>query len=324
MLESQFRKEDTLLTPIIRFSYSDIRLISETPLYHLYEGKSRRPPCSIHTIRTFDNNSKFAIQDYDTAASLFIKELLHLIAIESNCVLVNTFEISDGGKKMAFASLPYTPLSSQIQQDQNLKITEDKKRSKSEFNDIKCLKDIITDILFDVEFLSKELGIRDCSSILRPHSIYRFNESGAYFLGDWLTAVMSEVSPNQIVTTLSVLPSLPKIFKEMHSLGLSILELNGIDPEKVKKLREMETKEDVMSDTFLKNLIVDEGLHISEELKNLLERMLDINLNFRPKFDEFKTHKSARRKIQPKNSDELEINLELSGHEYSKIILKLV
>ena len=113
LLNTQYPEDWNILTPHIKLSYSDLKLTSKTPLYHIYEGKALSPPYSLHTIRVLDVNSEFAQEDYDAAASLFIKELLHLISIDPTCVLVNSFEISE--KKMGFVTLPYAPLSHQLQ-----------------------------------------------------------------------------------------------------------------------------------------------------------------------------------------------------------------
>jgi len=41
------------------------------------------------------------------------------MTIDPGSVILNSFEISEEGKKIAFATLPYAPISSHIQQAQN-------------------------------------------------------------------------------------------------------------------------------------------------------------------------------------------------------------
>ena len=310
MFNSQFIEEDNLLTANIIISYSDVKLVSETSLYHLYEGKSKYAPNPSHTIRAFNFNSDFVKENFDAAATLFIKELLHLVSIDPKSVLIDSFEIND--QKMAFAALSYAPLSYQIQKIQDSMMNEESKAGMkpNEFSDIKCIENMISDLLLDVEFLSKEMKITDCSRILVPNSIYKFKESGAYFVGDWLTALMSgDQLLAQTGTTLKRSPSL-LIPKEMFSLGLSILELNGIHPETIKELREMEGKKQILFEETLKGLLFGKSFEsMSKELKKLLKRMMDSNVNVRPGIEEFKEIKSARRKQLLKEDCKLEINI---------------
>ena len=311
MLTSQHIQEDSLLTDNIKNSYSDVKLVSETPLYHLYEGKSKYAPFPSHTIRAFNFNADFAKKNYDAAATLFIKELLHLVSIDPKCVLINSFEIND--RKMTFSALSYAPVSYQIQKIQDSITNEESKEGMkpNEFSDIKCIENMISDLLVDVEFLSKEMKITDCSNILVPKSIYKFRESGAYFVGDWLTALTSDDQLlTQTGTTSNQSSSLPRIPKEMLSLGLSILELNGAQPELIKELREMEGKNQISFETALGEVLSCQSFEsMSKELKKLLERMMHSNVTVRPSIDEFKEIKSTRRKQLLKEDDELEINI---------------
>ena len=158
---------------------------------------------------------------------------------------------------------------------------------------MKNVKDMIADILLDVEFLSQNLRIKDCSNIMTPQSIYRFKESGAYFLGDWLTALMSDHVPETGSMTQKVQPS-PQITKEVMSLGLSILELNGVKPEKVKRLRELEATKDLIFEETLQGVLFGEIL--DEKLKEFLIRMTHSEVNLRPTFDELSAHTSIRRR----------------------------
>ena len=291
MLTSQFTDQYKYLTSSIKFSYSDVKLISETQLYYLYEGKSKYAPYQSHTIRAFNFNSAFAQENYDAAASLFIKELLHLVSIDPTIVLVNTFEIND--KKMAFAALTYAPIS---QITQNLISNKGTKEdtSQSEFSSMASIKDLISKVLLEVEYLSKELKIQDCSSILTPQSIYRCKESGKYFLGDWLTAIMKDGQMStEIGTNFSKQSDAPVKPREILSLGLSIFELNRVNAEIIKRLREMEEKKDILFGPVVNGLFSTKELDgVPEELKNLLEMMVDSNESKRLKCIEFHKYSS--------------------------------
>lgn len=292
MLTSQFTDQYKYLTSSIKFSYSDVKLISETQLYYLYEGKSKSAPYQSHTIRAFNFNSAFAQENYDAAASLFIKELLHLVSIDPTIVLVNTFEIND--KKMAFAALTYAPIS---QITQNLISNKGTKEdtSQSEFSSIARIKDLISKVLLEVEYLSKELKIQDCSSILTPQSIYRCKESGKYFLGDWLTAIMKDGQMStEIGTSFNKQSDAPVKPREILSLGLSIFELNRVNVEIIKRLREMEEKKDILFGPVVNGLFSTKELDgVPKELKDLLEMMVDSNESKRLKCIELVKHDNS-------------------------------
>lgn len=289
------------LPPKLRSSYSELTLISEASFYYLYEGKSKYSHPSCHTIRALNFNSKFVKDNHDVAASLFIKELLRLVSIDPTNILINSFEISDGGQKMAFASLSYAPLSTEIPHEESSKVEEETKENyvvnPSGFANIQCVTDMISDVVSDIDFLSNELKIKDCSALLTPQNIYRFKESGTFLLGDWSPSAMNH---NQVAqgtgTNIRRPASLPMTFKEIFSFGLSVLELNGVEPEQIGKLREMEAKKDLMLDITLKELLSGKELGgISKELKELLKRMLSTDVYIRRTIDEFIDNTRRRR-----------------------------
>lgn len=126
-------------------------------------------------------------------------------------------------------------------------------------------------------------------------------ERGGYFLGNWQKAIIDddERQSNAILTTSTFYETaaLPEVFNEMSSLAISILELNGVDPDKYKRLGEMKAKKDIMFDVSAKGILSGLG-DVSEELRKLLQRMLDNNIHVRPKYNEFVAYPSWRRKIQ--------------------------
>lgn len=269
-------REFEMIPPKIKLSYTDdIKLTSTTPLYHLFEGKSLYHPNTIHTIRVLNSNSQFVEDDFDSAASLFIKELLRLVSIQPNCVIVDSFEIFKG--KIAFATLPYASLS--CQEIKSLKQT---------FNGIDNVSDMIANVLSDVEFLRKELRIENCSNILTLQSIFKFEESDTYFLGHWLNTILSE-EVSECTMTIGDATTSSVLYREIMSLVLRIIELNGLDQGRMKKLRKMESKNHVWFETVIVGLLFGDDLpHMSEELKELLKTMVHKENKLRPTFDEFK------------------------------------
>ena len=122
-----FGLHESPLPLTLKIDYSDFKLLTETEVYYLYEAKSLRSPNPIHTIRVFNSTSKFSTENYEIAVTLFIKELLYLMTIDPKSVIVNSFVVSNGGKKMAFAALPYIPLSYELKQKGGLAAEEEKK-----------------------------------------------------------------------------------------------------------------------------------------------------------------------------------------------------
>ena len=297
-------KAPNLLPPRTKLLYSDIKPVLETSLYTLYEAKSTISPFPPHTIRVFDSNSEFVKESYDFAATLFIKELLYLMTIDPGSVILNSFEISEDGKKIAFATLPYAPISSHIQQAQNSEIKEECKKGfqPSEPKDVDWIKNMISDVLLDVEFLTTQLGITGFSELLTPQSIFRFEETGVCFLGDWCKEIMkNDPYDNTNTQTVSELTT-PKLeFNDIQSLGISSLELGGANSDMVNGLREMKTRGDKMFDVTLKGMLADENL--SEELKELLAKMVLGKTDLKTILEEFEEYQGPRKRGQNRISE---------------------
>ena len=318
-------QHESPLPPTLKFDYSDFKLIAETKVYYLYEAKSLHAPNPIHTIKVFNSTSQFSKENYDMAVTLFMKELLYLMTIDPKLVIVNSFVVSNKGKRMAFASLPYTPLSYELKQKRELAAAEEQKNDELKplppFDEIEGVKDIIADLLLDVEFLYKELRSTECSKILVPESIYKIEESGAYFLGDWATALTSNEDQNfQSTVPFSKTDSSLEVFEEMLNLGVSLLELNGVEEKKILRIRKMIQYKDEFLDSILQNVLNE----IPKELKQLLERMLNKNVNLRPELNELNKHEGKRKK---KPKVEFKINLEslkLKNDELDFLVQKVM
>ena len=324
-IQGLHRKYESSLPPTYKIDYSDYKPLAETEVYYLYEAKSLRARNQLQTIRAFNSTSKFSIENYDMAVTLFIKELLYLMTIDPKLVIINSFVVSNEGKRMAFAALPYTPLSYELKQKRELAVAEEEKKDElkplSPFNKIPCVKEMIADVLLDAEFLYKELRSTNCSKILVPESIYMIKESSAYFLGDWATALTSDEGQNlQSTAELSKRNSSPEISEEILNLGVSLLELNGVEPEEIQRIRRMIQDKDELLDSKLKEILAE----IPEELKELLERMLNKNVSLRPKFIELNKFEGQRKR---KSKPEFKINLDalkLKNDELDFLVSKVM
>ena len=258
--------------------------------------------------------SDFVLQNYDFAASLFIKELIHLVAFAPECIMTNSFEISE--RKMAFATLPHLPLC--YHDFKQSPAEEEKEPMKNFFPDQPLrIKEMISDLLAEIGFLSEQINVKDCSSILTMQGIYKFKDrEGPYFLADWLTAMLDSQSALEHTETVSQSTSRPSP-KEIFSLGLNILELNGIPQEDVISLKEMEKAKNALFVRTLKGILSD--MQLSDDLKSLVGRMLDSNAQARPQFKDFPTIISSRKEKQVK-SKTLESNK--SGDQKTNMIIE--
>jgi len=136
---------------------------------------------------------------------------------------------------------------------------------------------MISDILLDVKFLSGELGVRDFSTLFVPQSIYRFKDNGTCFLGDWCRAITTQTPTtrgptNQTETTETVLglPAFRLGFKDIQNMGLSVIELDGIDFETMNELREMKANQSEIFEFSLEGMLNNKALsHLSENLRKL-------------------------------------------------------
>ena len=170
--------------PKLKLAYTDFKSIQQTATYRLCEAKLRNSNI-IHTIRILDPTTEFVSANFNLAATFFIQELLRLQSVHPEAVLINTFEISDNGRQMAYASLPYYPLD--FQPDQN----------KENFfpKDPNTVENLIKEVVSDVEFLWKDIQFRDCMKHLGSESIYFMKDRNAFFLGNW--AKYCQIEPRE-------------------------------------------------------------------------------------------------------------------------------
>jgi len=142
------------IPPKLKFTYGDFKPISETSSYKVFEAKPRNSTQK-HMIRILDNTKEFVNKNYDNVATLFIQELLRLQYVQPDSILINTFEISENGKQIAYATLPYVPLSFQLDDTQQVMNPKDPK----------VIDKLLKDVLSDIEFLWKDLQMRKIMDI---------------------------------------------------------------------------------------------------------------------------------------------------------------
>lgn len=277
LLSKNISSYETPITPKLKLEYADLKIISEEASYITLQAKHRNTE-QLHTIRVLNPNSAFVKEDYHVAATLFIQELLRLCISSPQDVLIETFEIYD--KKISYATLPYSQLKKHV---------ADNELNHAEINIDKLLKNVVSDL----EFLVNNLRFKNCSSIVSLENIYQLEKSGNYFLGNWAQTILSDNSQQVASTDPNAgYQNRPPVnmFEEIYSLGLVVLELNGLKKEEAETLRAMRDSNPLYEITLIS--LIKDRLHLSENLRDLLIRMLSKTASQRPKIDEFKLRRS--------------------------------
>ena len=212
------------IPPKLKLTYQAFRLVAETSAYKVFEAET----CDSkekHKIRALDRSKAFVNQEYDLIATLFVKELLYLQSRYPDSVLTNTFEISDDGQQIGCATLPYVPLSRQL--DERLEIFNPR--------DPQLIQQLISDATYDIDFLRKNMHIRKIMSVLGPENLCFMEEKRAFFLGDWIK--LFEIGTNELLTSVApIATSLQgknltsqEMPGEIKALAVAALKLNKIE-----------------------------------------------------------------------------------------------
>ena len=97
-------KDPTVLVPPkTKTTYEGFKPQPEIFSYKVFEAKSRDSH-EKHLIRALDCKKDIFKNSYSQAATLFLQELLSFQSHQKNCVLINRFEISDNGRRIACAT----------------------------------------------------------------------------------------------------------------------------------------------------------------------------------------------------------------------------
>lgn len=287
---------DFAMTPRLKLAYTNFGYVSTGTSYKLFKAQPYDSE-EFHMIRVFDTSIKFAQENFNLAATLFIQELLHLCSLQPESVFINTFEICEEGHKMAYATRSCVSLSSQLA-DETGKTSIDPKSP--EF-----IQHFLRDVLRDIEFLWKSLHLRKIAETVEPDDVYFMKETNTYFLGNWAKILESSKSidkGNMTTTTTvyttstnSVTPQ--EMSEEINGLGLAVLKINSIDYSDILSLREMPNLTSTVFDAAIEAKI-SETFRDSKFLKNLLPKMLSKDPQKLPSLEELRGHVDMRKEIK--------------------------
>lgn len=200
--------------------------ISKTTSSLIYKVKSRKDN-EIYNLRVIDINSSFYGNNPDTAANLFMKELLYLCCVQPESINVQDFamearEASEDGKdrglKIGYITKPAVFFENQ----------------KSDFKSIDLGK-LLNDLLDDIEFMKSRLEIMDISNI-NLKSVSQFKSSAVqnkkkeYYLTGWLENISREPRYNPLHSQILTSEGPSKDFLgEIQDLGRLVLVLCGVE-----------------------------------------------------------------------------------------------
>ena len=219
--------------PKLKLAYQAFKLVAESSTYKIFEAEA----CDSnekHRIRVLDRSKQFVKKEYDLMATLFVKELLYLQSRYPGSILTNTFEISDDGQQIGCATLPYLPLSCQL--DESTEIFNPK--------DPQLIQQLISDVLNDIKFLWKNMQIRKVMDVLGLESLCFMKEKEAFLLSDW--SKLFETGTDNL--SLSVAPTTPiqgkrltsqELAGEIKAIALTVLKLNKIDFSKIEGMSQV-------------------------------------------------------------------------------------
>ena len=276
----------------LRQACSDYKLISQTTTYAVYEAKLLQNQ-QIVTIRALDTSAEAVKTNYAFAATLFVQELLRICSLHPDLLFLNTFEIDLSGK-MGFATLPYTSLRDELD---NLQSAKANGAIITTFSGTKSVKDLISDVLSDIEFLTTKLNARNCHRIINIQNIYHFKEKDTYFLGDWANILNPKnYSIEHGNGELEKQPDEPNlnVADEIFELGLAVLELNGLSQEKLESISASNSTFEGKLNYAVQEVLEDDNCTLPAKTKSLVERMLKKDENLRPKLEEFSSIRAKR------------------------------
>lgn len=172
-----------LVPPKVRSDYGEFRYVTDTATCHVVKDEE-------HVIRILDRRKKYTKENFAHAATLFVQELLRLQYLCPGSVLINTLEINENVDQIACATLSSVPLSSQLEEKGTINLKDPETISK-----------LLSDVIGDIEFLLKDLKVKNIASIINLEDICYLREKGKFFLGNW--AKIYESSGDSTITSIS-------------------------------------------------------------------------------------------------------------------------
>lgn len=306
------------IPPKIKTTYKNFALLRETSSYKMYEAES----CDSnekHTIRVLDHSKKSESTYCNLAASLFVQELLHLQQKYPGSIFTNTFEISDNGRQIACATLSCIPLSCQL----------DEIREVFNSKDSQLLQQLISDVIYDIDFLWKSIQTKKVKDLLQKGSLCFMREKNAFFLTDWLK--IFGTGANELGMSLHQSQTATRdkklIFKEiteeLEAFTLDVANLKKATSIEMANLLQVGNIDPKGLDTAIKAM-PDEFLSEFQQLRSSTENMVGLDVKSIPNFEELRVKNvGAQPLLKPEIEEEKHTKKEAEEDIPSEKTLKI-
>lgn len=269
----------------LEFAYKNFKPLAEAFSYRVFEAEARISH-EKHVIRILDRTKEYVNKNYALAATLFVQELLRLQYRYPGSVLINTFEVSENGDQLACATLPYIPLGCQLGDN----------KGTINYSESKMIEKLLSDVLSDVEFLWKDLQVRKIMDVLGAENISFMQEKNAFFLVNWAKIYEDNASEAGNITRSTTYISEESQKKKLSSQDLAaelkglvfaVLKMRKIDHTEVQSLLAMPDLKIKTYDSAVR-FTLEESFSDSEKLRNLLGKMLSLDLRSLPSLEELR------------------------------------
>lgn len=289
---------ETYLTPKLKLAYTEFQELLPSNIhekqsdnlnhnYRLLKAKHTATK-ELHTIRILDNESDLFKKDRNTALSIFIQEIIHITSRAPEQIITEHCEYYD--EKIVFVTRLIEPLSvAASKEEQNQILLEAQ------------IEKLIRGVNTDLKFLRTKMKLEGVlTKGLSLQRICCITENQETFLSDWGVTVAQLLQKDFLTNDSSIENhSTAPEAQEIYDLGITILELVGIDDEGRQDLVRIKASKNYNAalDTVMKE--VEAKGHTDQFLK-LMRRILQIDPNARPTFEEvladFETHRKENSK----------------------------
>ena len=288
--------------PKTGFLYENFNQTAETASYRVFEAETQNTH-ERHSIRILDPTKDLVANNFDLAATLFIQELFHLHTRSPGSVLINTIEISTDRKQIACA-IRHSGLPS-FKEGPDLK-------------DPKIVGKLLNDLISDIEFLWRDLQIKNIASILEPENIYYLKEKGDFFLSHWDKIFEKNEAGPANLTSVVINPAETalnsrNLAAEIKALALTLLKAQKVDLSELEAIQALPNIKITTYNTVMKNTVA-EGFSGLQKVQELIERMLSRDPQDLPKLEDFKI-KEEKIQVPVLEKDCNEVRIEKSDAE---------
>lgn len=227
----------------LRIAYTDFKLISESKRksskISIIEARSKIT-LEIHTLKILQIIST-KVDDFlrsniewedEISITLFMQELLHLCSTQPDRVLFNSFIFQE--LTIAYASRSHASIKSQLEWNK----TKPENEEVAPLN----LQKMICDVVTDLECLWKERKMRTFGSSINLDNICYSSKSQKYWLENWADTYDKAMAVVSLVEDSDVHLASQDIAEELSAIGLTLIELKGINRAYIEKLRKIITR----------------------------------------------------------------------------------